>query len=94
MVYFVLIKVIFYCPPDCSDKQNAGDRKKFMTLCNIDINVRNVVANLIAQKVGATLYFNVKECFCNFYILKKNEQLQKGPLYSKKNCGVHNIITF
>lgn len=31
-----------------------GDRQKIMTVCTIDVHARDVVANLISQKVSKT----------------------------------------
>ncbi|KAJ3597932.1 hypothetical protein NHX12_001448 [Muraenolepis orangiensis] len=36
---------------------NSGDRQKVMTLCTIDVHARDVVGNLIAQKVSSSQAF-------------------------------------
>lgn len=33
---------------------SSGDRQKIMTICTIDVHARDIVANLIAQKVLTT----------------------------------------
>lgn len=42
-----------------------GDRQKVMTICTIDVHARDVVAKMIAQKVGGALWINLtKNLFC------------------------------
>lgn len=48
---------------------SPGDRQKIMTICTIDVHARDVVANLISQKVSKyagfrSAGFPVGHCMC------------------------------
>lgn len=46
---------------------SPGDRQKIMTICTIDVHARDVVANLISQKVSR--HFKLRKSFCRSHCM-------------------------